>query len=81
MDIRQVVIIIDVNRFSKEDVIKDIQSEGYQHNFFFANYNDMDKTIKHIEDADEVWVWGECKFTAYYKLAKEIGADIWQMKV
>lgn len=76
-----VVIIVDVMRFTKEDVVKDIREEGYQHNFMFANFNAIDVVENALKNADEVWVWGDCKDLKYLKLAKEMGCDIWQMKL
>lgn len=80
MDIRDVVVIIDNMRFSKDDIVRDIQEEGYKHNFFFANFNEIEVTQEHLEQSDEVWVWGDCKDNVYYKIAKELGCDIWQMR-
>jgi hypothetical protein len=67
-------------RFTKEDVIKDIKEEGYKHQFFFANFNDATKARVALADSDEVWCFGDCQDIVYYKIAKERGSDIWQMK-
>lgn len=72
---------MDTFRFNKDEVVQEIREEGYNHHFFFANFNDIGTTEKSIKDADEVWVWGDCQDNAYYKLAKKLGADIWQMKL
>lgn len=77
---KNVVVIIDVGRFTKDAVVKDIQEEGYGYNFFFANFNEIEPTKYAIEHADEVWVWGDCTENHYFKYAKEVGADTWLMK-
>lgn len=80
MDIRNVVIIFEALRFTKDDIVKDIQEEGYKHNFFFANCDDVVKSKVALELADEVWIFGDCKDIVYFKQAKELGKDIWVMK-
>lgn len=75
-----VVVIIDTDRFTKDDVVKDIKEEGYRHNFFFANFHEVEKAKFAIEHAEEVWTWGDCSDQLYYKYAREVGSDIWDMK-
>lgn len=77
---KNVVIIMDVERFTKQDVVDDIQAEGYPYNFFFANFSDVKPTKYAIEHADEVWTWGECDRLKPYEYAKQLRADIWNMK-
>lgn len=86
MEIRNVYVIVNTNKFTKERVVAELQEEGYKHNFFFGNVTQFprnedgyDIRIKHIKQADEVWCFGDCSEVYDYKLAKENGADIWQM--
>lgn len=83
MEIRNVYVIMNTNKFTKERVVAEIQEEGYMHNFLFGNVTQFpvndEFRIKHIKQADEVWCFGDCSEVHDYKLAKEIGADIWQM--
>lgn len=77
---KKIFILIDVHEISKDAVVKDLQEEGYQHDFFFGNFHDYETTKEYLVSADEVWCFGDCKDLVYYKLARELGADIWQMK-
>lgn len=80
MDLKNVAIILDSDRFTKDSVVEDIKEEGYGYNFFFANFHDVDKAKFAIEHADEVWTWGNCTDQMYYKFAVEVGADLWNMR-
>lgn len=82
MDVKNVTILIDPMKYSKSDVIKDIEEEGYNYNFFFANYaDDIGKAKYAIQHAsDEVWTWGDCTEQMFYKFAREVGADLWNMR-
>lgn len=77
---KNVVIIMDVSRFTKQEVVDDIKAEGYPYNFFFANFNDVKPTKHAIEHADEVWTWGDCTGLKPYEYAKELRLDLWNMK-
>lgn len=77
---KNVVVIMDTERFSKEDVVRDMQEEGYPYNFFFANFSEIKPTKYAIENADEVWTWGDCTDLHYYKYAREVGSDLWCMR-
>lgn len=82
MDVKNVTILIDPMKYSKSDVIKDIEEEGYNYSFFFANYaDDIGKAKYAIQHAsDEVWTWGDCTEQMFYKFAREVGADLWNMR-
>lgn len=82
MVVRKVYIIIDSRLYSKEDVVVDIKAEGYKHEFVFGNLDhySVDAKKQMIKDSDEVWCFGKCERTEDYKIAKELGADIWQMR-
>ena len=79
---KNVTVIIDPAKYSKEDVIRDIEEEGYNYNFFFANYaGDITQAKYAIQYAsDEVWTWGDCSDQLFYIFAKDVGADLWNMR-
>lgn len=81
MDIKNVYVIYDPQKYSKNDIVKDIQEECYKHNFFFGNdVINLDLIKSHLTTADEVWCFGKCENILDYKIAKEMGCDLWQMK-
>jgi hypothetical protein len=80
MDIKQVFVIINTEKYTKEDIVKDIVGEGYKHHFFFGNFHDYNVAVEYLDKAEEIWCFGDCKDLIYYKLAKSTGADIWQMR-
>lgn len=79
MDLKKVFVIIDLNSFTKEQVIEDLKEEGYRYDFFFGNLKDAHMTKDLIQSCEEVWCFGECEKTIDYLIARELGSDIWQM--
>lgn len=80
MSTRNIYVMFDQKNFTKEEIVADLQGEGYEHNFFYGIARegvDLDKLVAY---ADEVWCFGECKMVKEYELAKSLGCDIWQMK-
>lgn len=75
MDIRNVYIIFDRESFSKDDIKKDLKSEGYKHNFFIPD--GLDFTV--MRYVDEVWIFGDCSKSYALAYAKQQGKDIWNM--
>lgn len=78
MDVREIYVIVDGKHFKKSDVVRIILEEGYKHNFLFGE-NVQGRSEKYIEQADEVWCFGNCEHTLDYNIAKELGSDLWQM--
>lgn len=82
MEVKSVYIIFDEELFSIEDIKKDIQEEDYDYNFIFG-FDSITPIIDFkifLEEIDEVWVFGDCSNDILYKVAQEVGCDIWQMK-
>jgi len=65
--------------FSLEEIKKDLQEEGYTHNFFFGYGKDLDVKRKAMKIASECWIFGKVENTEDYKLALEYGVDLWIM--
>lgn len=80
MEIRKIYVIIDLNKYSKDDVVKDIKEEGYKHDFYFGNVDKNSFSASCLEEADEVWCFGNCEGINDYLMAKMLGKDIWVMK-
>lgn len=80
MDISNIFVIVEKDKFKKQDIVNIITSEGYKHNFFFGatldKRNDVDTQM---EIADEVWCFGNVEGYFEYEMAKELGKDIWIM--
>lgn len=73
-----VYVIFDPKSFTKDDIVKIIEDEGYTHNFFFYRKKISDPMI-HMQVADEIWTFGDVSELSDYKLALELGMDIWKM--
>ena len=76
--IRDVYVIVGKG-FDKETIVDEIKKEGYEHNFCFSDstaFNGMDLPLVISE---EVWTFGNCENKDDYKLAKDLGKDIWVM--
>ena len=65
--------------FSLEEIKKDLQEEGYTHNFFFSYGKDREIWTKALEISDEVWVFGKVDTIEDYKKAVSMQKDIWIM--
>lgn len=78
MDTINVFVIIG-RGYTKQMIIKDIQEEGYKHNFFFGQGQEWDVLEKNMLMANEVWAFGDCSEFDTYEYAKEKGLDLWQM--
>lgn len=80
MDVRNVYVIFDITKYSKEQIIGEFVSERYRHNFMFDNMVFPDAVIKdYMDKSDEIWCFGNCEDMRAYKIAIEKGADIWNM--
>lgn len=80
MDIRNVYIIFNSKELTKEQVVRELQEEGYNHNFFFGNIRNMVIAHEYLKQSDEVWCFGKCDDIEDYMRARELGKDIWQMQ-
>ena len=78
MDISNVFIICGQG-WNKPKVVKEIELEGYKHNFFFSQGQDWDVLEREIKKASEVWVFGDATGYEMYNYAKKENFDIWQM--
>ena len=77
--IKKVYIIYDPVHFTQAKIWNDILDEGFSYNFWF--YNEMTRPIdiEKLENADEVWCWGDCTLISDYIMAREYGSEIWVM--
>lgn len=65
--------------FSLEEIKKDLQEEGYSHNFFFSYGKERDVWKRALEISQEVWVFGKVDGYEDYEMAKAMQKDIWIM--
>lgn len=79
MVLRNIFLIIDPNKFSKEDIIKIIKSEGWEHNFYFPAMSEKSDNVSQLRLADEVWCFGEVSSQRDYFQAEDMTKDIWVM--
>jgi hypothetical protein len=79
MGIRNIFLIIDPNKFNKEDIVNIIKSEGWEHNFYFPSMSEHSDNKLQIRNADEIWLMGEVSSQRDYKIAIELNCDLWQM--
>jgi len=75
----KVYVIFDKNMYSKEDIVKIIKEEGYKHDFYFGNLGQHEFADCYLNEADEVWLFGNCNDIPDYQLAIQIGSDCWRM--
>lgn len=79
MDIMNVYVVIDENKFTKEDVVKDLKEEGYKHNFIFSTDILVNDVVKYMNQCHEIWLFGNCKEMYENMVAEESRFSIWQM--
>ena len=78
MDLNNIYVIIG-RKFTKKKIVDEIQSEGYKHNFYFSQGQEMSELIKAMDIASEIWVFGDASEYEDYEYAKRNGKDIWKM--
>lgn len=81
MEVRNIYCILDLGEIKKDLVVKDLEQDGYKHNFLFGNTGtlELEDKVEYINQSDEVWCFGDCSDTEDLMLARELGKDIWQM--
>lgn len=79
MEDRKIYVIIDLNKFTKADVVQEIKEEGYKFGFFFGNVGQHTNKKEYMDACDEVWCWGNCEHIPDYNMAIERGREIWIM--
>jgi len=76
----KIFIIFEEDRYSKTQILEDLESEEFSHFFKFdCDLTFFEESQCFIADADEVWTFGEVEHTAPHVFAKDIGKDIWKM--
>lgn len=80
MDLKKVYVVYDSSKFTITELREDLRAEGYNYEFLFGDIHSNSNDILELEKADEVWVFGNCKYIDDYTKAIEMGKDIWQMK-
>lgn len=66
------------NIFDRTNIRDSLLGEGYKDTFIFLDI-DNQNWIFDIEVCDEVWTFGYCEDSVFYKKGKEIGSDFWIM--
>ena len=79
MALRNVLIIFDHDKFSKQMIMDDMKSEGFKHFFKFSMDITPDRMLTYIGNTDEVWVFGDVEDVLAYKIAVREGKEIWKM--
>ena len=78
MDLKRIYAVYGAP-YDREKLVSEIQQEGYKH-YFIANMNmDESKVRERMPMVDEVWLFGDVEDTKEYKIALELGCDIWRM--
>lgn len=78
MVVKKVGVYFDKYKFTKEKVVEDLKAENYPYEFCFLP-KDLSEVSKLLRECNEVWFFGKCEFTAEYRIAMEVGCDIWIM--
>lgn len=79
MGIEKNVFIIFGEKYTEELVRDELLAEGYPYNFVFATSVKQDVAGFYMHNANEIWVFGDVEDDYNYKLAVELGRDIWRM--
>lgn len=79
MEVTKVFVIFDKTKYRKEDVVTELNGEGYIHEFHFSDGFLTSDTLNAISTANEVWLFGDCTDSEEYKVGLALGVDFWQM--
>lgn len=76
----KVVVIYDKTKYDKDLIVDEFVEEGYTHQFKFASdLKFIEDSLQFIDDADEVWVFGDVDGMPEFDMALTKGKDIWVM--
>ena len=75
----KILIIYDGDKYDKNDILDDLEFEGFSHYFKVDSEIDEVDFEVYLEDADEIWTFGEVEDKQLYILASQLGKDIWIM--
>jgi len=78
--IKKVLIIFEEGRFTKEQLLDDLKSEGFKYDFKLATDIEEEHYMEYISVSDEVWTFGDVAEYVITVLCKHEGCDIWRMQ-
>ncbi len=79
MEVKKVFIISSADK-TKEHILQDLVEEGFNYAYKFeCDLKDSAEIKSFVDDADEIWLYGDVKTSPTYVYALSVGADIWQM--
>jgi len=79
MGLKNVFIVYDCAKFSKQMIVDDMRSEGFRHYFKFYTDLKQGQLETYISSTDEVWVFGDVEGISAYNMAVAEGKEIWKM--
>ena len=79
MEVKKVYIIFNKSKFTKENIVQILLEENYKYDFYFGNLNSHEFSDCYLQQADEVWCFGNCEHIEDYKMAKALAKDFWIM--
>lgn len=79
MAVKKVLIIFEPSKYTKEIILEDLRQENFSYSFkFFCDVAD-EVVGAYVNDADEVWTFGNVMQLPVFKYANQEGKDIWEM--
>lgn len=76
---KRILIIFDEDKYDRQMILDDLKLEGFPHFYKFGNEVDKINWDAYIWDSDELWVFGDVRTDKMYKVALELGVEVWQM--
>ncbi len=78
---KKIFVIVNYNNYTKSQVQSELEQESFPYEFVFASQcSNKVRTLRNrLDTCNEVWYFGECENMKEYKLASELGCDIWKM--
>jgi len=76
---RKVFIIFNGDKYTKELILEELENEQFVHQFKLACDLESMEYKDYINDADEVWTFGDVSNYIQYVYAVSEGKEIWEM--
>lgn len=80
MGLKRIVIIYEKDKFTKQMILDDLESEEFRHFFkFLDDIHDYNVAMLYLNECDEVWIFGDVDNELDYHMAKDLGKEVWRM--
>ena len=80
MGLKKVAVIFDTQKYTAKDIRDEMLAEGFPYEFkMMDDIYLADDPLIYLNEADEVWTFGDVTCEPVFAVARTLGCDIWDM--